>query len=367
MILSNRRIASFGRERQRLMSHSLAPDISGLDDEMCQLACPDLREGGEKTYVRVSPPLNEDRSIVGFDLRVGGLIGVCDVVMDNVTIGDVRNMQHKELKPGEEYVLQPDEDGGRVYYVVGNEIIDHSDDLEVLVDSKSTTGRVGAICHGAGFNHSVAITAIQPLAFPLLVRSGKSKLAQVVFRYAGSDYIGNGELSKLIGFEGDGVDLNKDSTSRGLQMRFDTERVYRARKGVKFKPIDMDLRGELNWRDYFELIEGNGEFTVDGRRLYLTGSLGILGMGGVVGVITRESEVLTGTGAWSHLAGVVQPYWRGGITMEVYIPGGAKRRIKKGDRAGVIIFDKIDGAEGSYDGDYMNQRPPMLPKMFKQD
>jgi len=56
--------------------------------------------------------------------------------------------------------------------------------------------------------------------------------------------------------------------------------------------------------------------------------------------------------------------------MEFY--SHSKRRIRRGDRAGVVIFDKVVGLNESgkpkdYGGSYQDQRPPRLPKMFKVD
>jgi deoxycytidine triphosphate deaminase len=153
---------------------------------------------------------------------------------------------------------------------------------------------------------------------------------------------------------------------RGVLMQFRTDTAYRAKKCDK--PIDMDARGTLDWTEYFELIDGNSEIILDEKTLYLLGSIGAIDLREVCGFLTREQAVLTGTGAWGHFAGVIQPRFSGEITFEVY--SHSKRRIQAGDRAGTVTFDRIEGklkGDNDYGGAYQGQRAPRLPKMFKID
>ena len=334
---------------------------------------PDLEEMQEEEDFLSIRPFPEEGQVgtAGFDLRIGSLIAWSDIVADNVGGGDLRLMEHKYLEPGEKFVFEPDKDGSRVYYVTSFETVKLSDDLEMMVDSKSTTGRVGCMSHGVGRTpEGNLITILQPYAFPLVATCGKTKLSQVVVRYKGTPYMSNEEVLSdgQVSFEGEGISLRNSMTPKGLLMQFDTHRFYRAKKCDK--PIDMDAKSRADWKDYFELIEGNSSMTLDKKTLYLMGSLGIIGLGRACGILSREQEVLTGTGAWGHFAGIFQPGFVGGITMEVY--SHSKRRISKGDKSGVVTFDKVEGdseAPLSYKdkGSYQGQRPPLLPKMFKVD
>jgi deoxycytidine triphosphate deaminase len=221
--------------------------------------------------------------------------------------------------------------------------------------------------HGVGSTEEgELITALQPFAFPLKVTCGKTRLSQTVVRYKGTPYMTNNEVLKSneIKFEGDGVSLEKSLTPKGLLMQFNTDRVYRAKQNNQ--PIDMDAKNTLQPADYFELIEGNSQLTLDKKTLYLIGSLGIIDLREACGLLSREQEVITGTGAWSHFAGIFQPFFKGGITMEFY--SHSKRRLSRGDKAGVVVFDKVEGVKEKlkdYGGAYQGQRPPRLPKMFR--
>jgi deoxycytidine triphosphate deaminase len=295
--------------------------------------------------------------------------------MDSVGEEDLSGMEVRHLKEGEGFVLEPDPDGKNVYYIPSFERVEHSDDLGLAVDSKSTTGRVGCMSHGVGrTKQGELITIIQPFAFPLKVTCGRTRLSQVTMRYRDTQFMTMKEVveSKQVGMirgdngRGDKVVLPKECLDpRGVLMQFRTDTAYRAKRCEK--PIDMDARGTLNWTEYFELIDGNSEIILDEKTLYLLGSIGAINLREVCGFLTREQAVLTGTGAWGHFAGVIQPRFRGEITFEVY--SYSKRRIQAGDRAGTVTFDRIKGKLDAtdYGGDYQGQRAPRLPKMFKID
>jgi len=164
------------------------------------------------------------------------------------------------------------------------------------------------------------IKIIQPFAFPLQVTCGTTCLSQAAVRFKHSPYMTNKEVlqSGEIRFS-NGCELPDVLNSHGLKMTFRTHRAYRAKSyNPDMPPIDMDARGTLDWRPYFELIEGNNDLLTDKKTLYLLGSQGRITLGKVFGILSREHGVITGTGAWSHLAGFFQPFWNGQATFEFY-------------------------------------------------
>ena len=359
-----------------VVEHSLAPTV---ETSIKKGAMPDFRESSSvesrrsstlsgKNKIYIDPLLESSQiGLVGFDIRIGNLIAKSDTVMDNVTEEDLMNMPHKRLGQEEEYVFDPNPDGENVYYVVSLEQINLSSDLEMLIDSKSTTGRIGCMSHLAGKTEDgKLITIVQPFSFPIKVRSGKSRLSQVVIRYKNSSYMTNEEILEGEDVKFHGGDIDSLLNSQGFLMKFDTKCVYKARSFYKdMKPIDIDKKG-LEWQDYFELEQGNSKIYADKKTLYLLGSQGVIELGPVCGLLSREQGVLTGTGAWSHLAGIFQPFFKGGITMEFY--SHEKRRIIDGSGAGYVKFDRIEGkVENPGGGNYQNQKPPQLAKMFKQN
>lgn len=380
------RLVRNGRHRsQSFRKEGLMPDIS--HSSSISRAMPDLSEISEnpelsasfthdisrydnETILSLNPAA--DKGQIGtatFDLRIGRLVAESDTVVERIKKEDLLQIPHKILEKDEEFVFDYDSEGGKVYYVTSFEQISFSKDLEFIIDSKSTTGRVGCMSHGVGMtDDKELITIIQPFAFPLKVRCGKTKLSQVAVRYENTPYMTNEELLKSgeLKFNWDKFNLSDFLNPKGLAMLFDTELVYRAKKCDE--PIDMDANGTLDWKKYFDMINNNEHIIADKKTLYLLGSLGVLDLGRVCGILSREQDVLTGTGAWGHFAGIFQPFWKGGVTMEYY--SFSKRKILKGDRAGVVKFDKVDGnirkPEG-YGGSYQGQKPPRLPKMFSED
>lgn len=353
-----------GTRREGFMpdSHSLAPEVPSLDanSRLTQF----LQEDAKKTRLSISP--SASIGTAGFDLRVGKFIAWTDTVAQDIAGKDLKQLPHKFLEEGEEFVLESDPDGNKVYYILSHEQISHSPDLEILIDSKSTSGRVGCMsCCAGATKKGERVTVIQPYAFPLKVTCGKTSLAQAVVRFRDTPYMNSDEVkeSKQVDLKGDNTSLENSLTPKGLLMKFNTALVYRAKKNNT--PIDMDARASVDWRDYFELIEGNSRIRLDNKTLYLLGSLGIVSLKRVCGLLSREQDVLTGTGTWGHMAGVIQPFFQGSITMEVY--SHSNRLIKKGDKAGVVIFDKVEGEtdKESYGGSYQGQKSPTLPKMFK--
>jgi len=298
---------------------------------------------------------------------MGRGIAWCDEVREGLTEDDLDTMEHKLLEPDEKFEFKASPDGDRVYYIISHESIEHTPDLEVEVHAKSTTGRVGCQCASAGrTSWGGEIILLQPLAFNLIGTAGKTSFAQAVVRYEGTPFMTREQALKerVVDFE-DSESLEKALTPRGLRMRFDTKRAYRARRTRE--SIDMEAR-ELDWTRWYDLIDGDSAITLDKKTLYLLGSVGVISLNGACGIISKEQRTFTGLGGFGCLAGVIQDGFRGQITMEPYF--FAKKRIRRGDLAGQVLIDRIEGElpdkqKTAYKGDYQNQQAPRLPKMFK--
>lgn len=316
------------------------------------------------TFLEVVPNLTGDQlGVTSLDLRLGTFVGWSDRIVQNVTLDDLKDMPHQRLEVGQEFTFQADPEGNKVYYVTTLERISHSSDLEMAVDSKSTTGRVGCMTHHAGsLPDGRLVTILQPYAFNLTATCGKTCLSQACFRYKESPYLTVSEVRdrKSVSLR-NGIPFNDSLNSRGLLLTFDTARAYRARENQQ--PIDMEARG-LDWQSYFELIEGQEKLGLGKKTLYLLGSREDIELQDVMGRLSREDDVMTGSGAYGHFAGFVQPGFAGEITLEYYAFNN--RELRTGDNAGVIRFDKVQGfIDENRTGSYQNQKAPKLPKMFK--
>lgn len=315
-------------------------------------------------------PKPEDSQIgpAGFDLRVGTRIACSDILRQHITPEKFEKMNPVRLPPGKNISLKCDADGRRVYYIASLEQTRLPRNLEIIIDAKSTTGRVGCMCHSVGSTFlGEAVIAVQPFAFPIKITSGKTRLAQAIIRYKDTPFINFNELKKnnkkILLFRNRKNVLGEMLTPLGLGVNFSTAFVYRAKKCDE--PIDMDLEGVLDWTKYFDRIEGNSIIVMDEKTLYLFGTQEEIKLGEIYGRLSRESD-LSGTGLWSHFAGHIQPFFEGSITLECF--SSCKREITKGDLAGVILFDRVKGEIGRhYNGAYQNQEAPRLARMFKQD
>lgn len=160
--------------------------------------------------------------------------------------------------------------------------------------------------------------------------------------------------------------MNEDS----LALHASTHKAYvsrRFRKGElkNIKPIDVDEKN-LNWRDYFEEVEGNNEMILEPGRFYLLGTREYLRFGKVCGRIDRA---LTGplAGVWVQFAGIIHAGFYGEITLECKTD--RRTVIREGDLIGYVKVDELSG-ECKLDKlkqSYPDQRAPKLPKIFKID
>ena len=334
-------LLSEGRRERR--TYHLAPTLGEVEH-----AFPDSRSilnsrnKYDKSHLSFIPPLGKDQiGIASLDLRIGRLIAESDTIIQGVTKKDMLKMKHWILEENQPFTFNYDPEGGKVYYVSSFECIFPSTDLELHVDSKSTTGRLGTMTHGAGIDQErELITIIQPFSFPIKITIGKTRLYQMAIRFKNTPYMTNEEILKSDEIKVLKTKSIKNSlNSRGLLLRFNPSFAYKAKKCDI--PIDMDNPNNNQWENYFEIVEGNSQLRLDKKTLYLLGSLEELCLGGVSGFLSREEEVMTGTGAWGHFAGIIQPYFVGGITLEYFSYNN--RILKKGDSAGVIRFDQLVG------------------------
>jgi deoxycytidine triphosphate deaminase len=327
------------------------------------------------TFLSIDPrpeTIEED----GFDLVVGDRIYVSDTVALRLdSEGLERIGERHELHEGEDFVLDCDMDGQKVYYIVSRERIKNSENLEFIVDSKSTSARLGAMSHCVGRTQDGEfITLVQPYQFPLVVTAGKDKLSQVVVRFEGSSYLSSEEILQERRTDGKkGIDLvlgeesilDQSLSSRGISMGYSTHVALRA-KGNN-DPINLGAdKGSINWEQYWEIIDGNHSLTLDAKKLHLMGAQGVIHLGAQYGILSREHDIMTGTGVINNLAAIFHFGYVGEITLEVI--ANAKTVIHNGDIAGEVWFDNIKGSFDQklieHDGQYQGHRAPMLPGMF---
>lgn len=327
-----------------------------------------------------------DNESVVIDLRVGNEVLISDTLMTSFSPKDC---EKRKLESGEKYVLMPDADGQIVYYIPSVERFCIPSRLEMTVDSKSTTGRVGVMSHKAtnldetdfldypyenlDYRTIPVWVAIQPHSFPIEITSGKTSLVHTVIRNKGSKFATAEDFRKkpeIVKLRVDGKEVDRRIIEQmfeehnGVGLTYDTDLAYEAlpyHRGMK--PIDMEARG-LDPREHFRIIRGNGRVVMQAKLLYLLGTLEEPELSGrVVGTIAREHET-SGTGLWNHFAGKINPGFSGEITSESY--SHVKRVIIRGEPAGIVKFDEIEGYVKSGEGHYHGQRAPRLPKMFDE-
>lgn len=358
--------------RESLEREDIAAAMPMADDKLEDFAAPGLGEAMERPLdlekVCIYPwPLDEDQlGTVGFDLGIGRLIARCDEAIDNVTEKDLREMEHKVLDRGEPYEFEPNPDGDNFYYATSFEKVRVGEGLELLVDSRSTTGRLGCVVEEAGrTKDGEIITRIRPFSFPLKVVCGKSRLSQAVIRYRNSPYMTNEQILASEQIKYHGVNLRELLNSHGMVMKFKTDRVFKAKpyKGDEMPPIDVD-GNVLDWRPYYTEEDGNSEICVKKKTLYLLGSEGVIELGAVCGLLSKIEGVMNGNIAFGCLAGVIQPFWKGGLTMEYM--GFSNGRIKRGSKAGYLRFDRVEGDfdKSAKEEGYFDQEAPALPRIF---
>lgn len=360
---------------------ALAPDLRERV-EIVDRAFPSIEDSLRRYPNKVIiDPLEEGQlQSAGLDFTVGNLVYSSDVFRRINFLDDLRGMRRLELKEGEQYILEPDDSGRRIYYILSKEQIKIPNDLELVFDAKSTTGRLGCMCHHVANPDLIRqmpnplIAAVVPHAFPIKITAGKSRLFQGIIRYKQSPFMSHEEIRAAADREqlsllekGKKLDLEKFICADGLRLTFSTQLVYRARSLAEIlEAIDIEKRDFYNPEDYFERIESNGEILMEPKRLYLFGTEQEIRLGSICGRLSREHHD-TMAGLWTHFAGFFWPFYCGEITLEGW--SDKKRIITRGELAGVVALDALSGACESingYQGSYQGQKAPKLPKVFKE-
>jgi deoxycytidine triphosphate deaminase len=322
-------------------------------------------------------------SSIGLDLRVSDEIYEVPCLRTINTPSQLRQLARqgiiKRITPHNGRVLlEADESGNKIYYIVSRESITLPHDFTMLVDAKSTTGRLGTMCTDrptlerlTGQSAPVIIAA-QPYAIPVELETGEDSLAQVIFRYKDTDFMTIDEIRKDEGvdfFDNSGALLNGRMLFNryGTALTFHTDRVLVAKSITQLPgPVAIGKRDHYRVEDFFEIHEGLNELGISPKRFYLLGTRENIRLGNICGLLSRETPD-TGTGLWSHFAGFFWPGYEGPITMECR--SESPRVIIAGDFAGFVMFDKMDAplkVEKSYRGAYQHQRAPQAPKPFKK-
>ena len=331
---------------------------------------PDPRERREQDRFSIWPLDPCARDEVPISLRVGGV-----VLSSNYFMQRMRLSLTEKVKPESDgsFILMPDKNGQKIYYLTSLEEINLPPNLEMTLDAKSTTGRIGAMCHPVesyfGFDKRTWF-AVQPYAFPIRVTPEKDALVHALIRFARSNYVTLPELmEKGDGFMkltrgGQEVPPEERFGRIGAKMTYSTKKVFRARPFNEcMEPIDLGARGEVDPEDYFELIEGNSSVVLDATKFYLFGTRETISLGNVLGRLDREAHD-SGSGFWHHFAGYFNPGFKGSITLECW--SSNNRVIEEGHPAGEVLFDELVGEQDVfYAGSYQDQSAPELPKMFK--
>lgn len=328
--------------------------------------------------ILIDPFRVENLSYDGLDFTIGGQIYKSDrLLSEQISIEDLEQLVEEGgarqvvKKQGEKIIFEV----GTVYYVLSDEEIKVPNDLQLVVDSKSTLGRLGCLCHEATHpkyfpeaHHLIGV--IRPYVFPLIATIGESELFQAVLRYQNSSHMTREEI-----LNGDGikVSVNDERKEIGdyiledkLALHFSTHKAYVAKPTSLIPgPIELEVQEDTkpNWKDYFEEIKGDSKILLEPGRFYLLGTKENISFGPVCGRLTRDYGGHL-TGLWSQFAGIIHAGFNGEITLECMT--NAKREIKEGDLAGTIEIDKLVGcANIKGKGSYLGQKSPRLPKVFK--
>ena len=363
---------------------SLQPDqlMAPLDEQ--GLAAPYLTgELLERDKFIVEPLNMENIGDDGMDFTIGTTIYASDILLsEQISLGDLEDLKRNDLarkvdlEEGQKFDFHP----RIIYYVLSKEKVRVPADLKMIVDSKSTIGRLGCLCHDATdgnlFKEPVhLIGVVRPYVFPLKVTAGKSRLLQGVFTYKGDSHMTRKEIlesrDKISAkINNRKINLEKILIEDKLVLHFSTHKVYVSKPDAWIAgPIDIEAKGDdrADWEDYFdegEVFDG-GKIILEPGKFYLLGTKENISFGGVCGRLSRDYGGHL-TGLWSQFAGLIHAGFNGEITLECRTD--EKRIIKDGDLAGTIEMDALSsGYKASGKGSYLGQKAPKLPKVFKED
>ena len=367
--------ATFLSNRSSRKKGLVAEDVFSISEQ--GFAAPIVAEELVRGAFIIDPLNPKNLDIDGIDFTVGDVIYETDVVFSKISNLELKRLVSSKgakkhvLKTDEEFVFNP----GKVYYVSSLEEVKIPSYLNLFIDSKSTIGRLGCLCHGATAVSSLRespkkiIGVVRPYFFPIKIQANKSRLFQGMFTYLTNSHMTREELLKTekinVKVKDKDVPLEQVIEEDKLVLSYSTHRAYVSKNDLQdVEPVDVE-KTDLNWREYFEEINGNNNLILEPGRFYLLGTKENVAFKEVCGRITRD---LGGhlSGLWSQFAGIVHAGFQGELTMECKTD--TKRCISDGDLAGYVEIDELSGkncdlslAQGSYCG----QKAPKLPKVFK--
>ena len=289
----------------------------------------------------------------------------------------------KEIKLQDETILQK----GKIYVIESFERIGLPENIKVSADAKSTTGRTGCLCqllseegrysslpngYGSLFNTKQHVYSfIEPHAFNIILKPLQTRFLQLRFRIEGTGYLNLEELKNSYGKEkgvnwyinNKKIPLEETLDENALKMTLSTKRFYKQKK-TKI-PLDLTQKEKYNQNDFFEEIQGNGEALMEPNTFYLFGTREYIEMGPYAGHLTRTDTFMESS-LFSHFAGLFDPWFKGGITLEMWSPKPIL--LREGDYIGKVYIEESLGQvseKAGYQGAYKNQDAPKLPKIFK--
>lgn len=332
-----------------------------------------------KGFVIEPEPEEDQIQPSSIELKVGKELYVLNAGFTSFNILSLMRHCIDRVKiPEEGYVCHP----GLVYIVKSHEKVRLPDHYEGETDAKSTTGRVGCMCHAFSDRFGMLESTVQkggepdhfyfvvePFAFPILLLPGKTRLFQMRLREKNSSHLNINELrayygTKLIGLykEKQIINLEKVIEQDSLRLTLSTDKVYAHKRGAS-KPLDLTKRGFYEPSEYFEEMKGNDEFFMEKDRLYLLGTNERVKLGNLCGRLSREATGL-GVGLLSHFAGFFDPGFDGEITLEFW--SFRPWRIMNGQYCGKVELEELCGEpDKKYCGSYQGQKAPLMPKIFK--
>jgi len=389
MVLSDKDIFAFLMKKRDYSSFRSGcfgkqegPEKKGLMASLSEeaFAAPILTKNSLKANNLVVEPFNIDNlKGDGIDFTIGTKIYSSDVLLsEQISLVDLEEMvscggaREINLKEGEKF----DFEAGIIYYVLSKEKVKIPNNLKLIVDSKSTIGRLGCLCHDVTkqelFRTSPVnlISVVRPYVFTIRATAGKSKLFQGVFTYSKEFHMTREDILKNrdkveVSVNRKKILLEDALIEDKLALHFSTHKAYVSRpEALRAGAIDIEAEGDNkpNWGDYFEEIKGNDKIILEKDRFYLLGTREHIKFGTVCGRLSRDYGGHL-TGLWSQFAGIIHAGFYGEITLECKTT--EKRVIKNGDLAGTIEIDALSSDKGfEAKGSYQGQKAPRLSKVF---
>jgi|GEM_PF-6510065 len=295
------------------------------------------------------------------------------------------------LKPSKSYIVESYEKVKLPWYLIGE------------TETKSSIGRLGAICYALGLRFGKLESSsipkkiyflIENNAFPLKLIPCKTKISQIILReiettYLSAEEIRNvytsnseeileayeeeNELKKIcLVREGRGLPFHLAYRENGLQFTLSLKKIYVQKKGKDLEPIDLTKDEYYDPEDYFECKKGEkGKFYMERGKLHLLGSREAVLQGDVYGRLERMEEE-SGIGMIHHLAGSFDLWFYGQCTFEA--TSNPDRILVEGQPMAKLRLDlPFTGVEKerrygkrSVGSAYRGQISPTLPKFFKR-